>query len=266
MQSGDTLGLLAARNIYNAPWSADHPDGEERFAWRRHSVQREGKRGTGRMQPSTRCGIALAAALSILVAGGAYAAYDPAVTEAFEAPTEGADIAVQNRLYCLALAVYFEGGSTAETIEGQQYIARVVHARARDRVRKWGGGDICEVVFYKRKGVCQFSFTCLEKARQTPRGGARWELAIRYYMNPELTSDRNACRFRKEFVPVAKAGRHEFFREPTAEERAELAKSPFAPCQRYAAALEAAKQKAKAAAARKRAALARKKAKKYARK
>ena len=236
------------------------------------------------MQPSTRCGIALAAALSILVAGGAYAAYDPAVTEAFEAPTEGAEIAVQNRLYCLALAVYFEGGSTAETIEGQQYIARVVHARARDRVRKWGGGDICEVVFYKRKGVCQFSFTCLDKARQTPRGGARWELAleiarqelengadvpeqaIRYYMNPELTSDRNACRFRKEFVPVAKAGRHEFFREPTAEERAELAKSPFAPCQRYAAALEAAKQKAKAAAARKRAALARKKAKKYARK
>ena len=235
------------------------------------------------MQPSTRCGIALAAALSILVAGGAYAAYDPAVTEAFEAPAESTDIAAQNRLYCLALAVYFEGGSTAETIEGQQYIARVVHARAKDRVRKWGGGDICEVVFYKRKGVCQFSFTCLEKARQTPRGGARWALAleiarqelenaadvpeqaIRYYMNPELTSDRNACRFRKEFVPVAKAGRHEFFRETTAEERAELAKSPFAPCQRYAAALEAAKQKAKAAAARKRAGLARKKAKKYAR-
>ena len=146
-------------------------------------------------------------------------------------------------------------------------------------MRKWGGGDICDVVFYKRNGVCQFTFTCLPQARRTPRGGARWEQAlliarqelesgsdvqereVRYYMNPDLTSDRNACRFRKEFVPVLKVGRHEFFREPNEVERAALATSQHAACLRYAAAVEAAKQKAKAAAAKKRAALAKKKAK-----
>lgn len=229
------------------------------------------------MHQSKYCGIALAAALSILSFGRADAAYGLPDVETSGAEEIG--IVASSHLYCLALAVYFEGGSTAETIEGQQYIARVVTARAKDRVNKWGGGDICDVVFYKRNGVCQFSFTCLPQARWTPRGGARWaqaieiarqelenasdlqERAVRYYMNPDLTSDRNACRFRKEFVPVVKAGRHEFFREPNEAERAALATSQHAACLRYAAALEAAKQKAKAAAAKKRAALAKKKAK-----
>jgi hypothetical protein len=233
------------------------------------------------MRRAKRYGIALAAALSILSFGRAEAAYGlPPEIETSEVTEEPREIVASSHLYCLALAVYFEGGSTAESIEGQQYIARVVTARARDRVSKWGGRDICDVVFYKRGGVCQFSFTCLPKARQTPRGGGRWELAlliarqevenvselrereVRYYMNPDLTSDRNACRFRKEFVPVVRAGRHEFFREPyEAAERKALATSEHAPCVRYAAALEAAKQKAKAAAAKKRVALAKKKAK-----
>ena len=156
----------------------------------------------------------------------------------------------------------------------------MVTARAKDRVNKWGGGDICNVVFYKRGGVCQFSFACLPTARRTPRGGARWEQAvsiarrelenasdlqerdIRYYMNPEFTSDRNECRFRKEFVPVVKAGRHEFFREPDDVERAALLASLYPACVRYAAALEAQKQRAKAVAAKRQAALARKRGKK----
>jgi hypothetical protein len=87
------------------------------------------------------------------------------------------------------------------------------------------------------------------------------ERAVRYYMNPDMTSDRNACRFRKEFVPVVKAGRHEFFREPNEAERAVLMTTEHTACVRYAAAVEAAKRKAKALAAKKRAALAKKKAK-----
>ena len=152
------------------------------------------------------------------------------------------DIKAETDLYCLAVAIFFEGGSTAETLEGQRHIARVVTERAKAGLRKWGGRDLCEVVFYKRAGVCQFTFACLPLARRTPRGGARWQTAlavareelagqsevnessIRYYMNPALTSDRNACRFRKEFVPVLEAGRHHFFREPTEAERRELAK------------------------------------------
>jgi hypothetical protein len=175
----------------------------------------------------------------------------------------------QNEPYCVALAIYFEGGSTFETEEGQRHIARVVVERARANMRKWGGSNLCDVVFYKRAGVCQFSFACLPLAQRTPRGGAAWqralelakeeiegrsdvaEYSIRYYMNPALTSDRNACRFRKEFVPVVDAGRHQFFREPTEAERASLTKSEPIECKRYEAALAAKKKAVKAAAERK---------------
>jgi hypothetical protein len=233
------------------------------------------------MLRSTGCGIALAAALlpfAFVRAEAAYHSSDIDLVGGFEEPY---DITAESHLFCLALAVYFEGGSTAESIDGQEHIARVVTARAKDRVNKWGGGDICNVVFYKRGGVCQFSFACLPTARRTPRGGVRWEQAlsiarreldntndlqeraIRYYMNPEFTSDRNECRFRKEFVPVVKAGRHEFFREPNDAERAALLTSEHPACVRYAAALEAQKQRAKALAAKRHAAaLARKRGKK----
>ena len=197
------------------------------------------------------------------------------------------DFNAETDLYCVALAVYFEGGSTAETLEGQRHIARVVTERARADVRKWGGRDLCDVVFYKRGGVCQFSFACLPLARRTPRGGSRWDTAmtiareeldgrrevsdtaIRYYMNPALTSDRNACRFRKEFIPVLEAGRHEFFREPMESERQALLNSDPLECKRHKAALEAKKRIAKAAAEKRRKAkLAKMKGKKsrYARK
>lgn len=114
-----------------------------------------------------------------------------------------------------------------------------------------------------RKGVCQFSFTCLPLARRTPTYGAAWEQArriaeqelqgrndlpersIRYYMNTALTSLRNACRFRKEFVKVVDAGRHEFFREPTAEERAALASGRFEEGERYAQQLKEQEEKRK---------------------
>jgi hypothetical protein len=181
------------------------------------------------------------------------------------AGTATRDLAAESHLYCLALAVYFEGGSTAESEEGQRHIARVVSERAKANRRKWGGADICDVVFYMRAGVCQFSFACLPAGRRTPKGGPAWrysltiaqdemaqrsevhERLIRYYMNPALTSDRNACRFRKEFVPVLQAGRHHFFREPTAAEQAELAASEPIECKRYADALEAKKRAAAAA-------------------
>jgi hypothetical protein len=153
-----------------------------------------------------------------------------------------------NGLYCLTLAIYFEGGSTGESEEGQRHIARVVNLRAQSNRRIWGGDDLCDVVFYNRRQVCQFSFACLPMARRAPRFGPAWRYSetiaieelqgrsnvhamfIRYYMNPELTSDKNACRFRREFVPVLIAGRHHFFREPLARERAELARGEYDEC------------------------------------
>jgi hypothetical protein len=166
------------------------------------------------------------------------------------------DIAYETDLYCLALAVYFEGGSTDETEEGQRHIAHVVTARARANRQIWGGNKICDVVFYKRSKVCQFSFACLPINKRTVRGGKAWrysmeiardeiegrsgldERLLRYYMNAELTPPKNACRFRKEFVPVVQAGRHEFFREASRAERRALEKAEHAECKAYEASLK----------------------------
>jgi hypothetical protein len=216
---------------------------------------------------SLRFSVGLGVTLGALFFGSVYAAFMPIGDEgAVSADSVPRDIVGQSGLHCVALAVFFEGGSTFESEDGQRHIARVVVERAKANLTKWGGPDLCDVVFYKRGGVCQFSFACLALARRTPHGGPVWEKAlaiaadeleeksdvqeqsIRYYMNPALTSDRNACRFRREFVPVVEAGRHQFFREPTDFERADLKNSNPIECQRYQAALEARKQAAKALA------------------
>jgi hypothetical protein len=174
---------------------------------------------------------------------------------------ESRDIVAETERYCLTLAIYFEGGSTFEPEIGQRHIARVITERAKADRRYWGGNTICGVVFYKAKGVCQFSFACLPTARRTPRKNVLWhaseavavdalegrnddpDASIRYYMNAELSALKNVCAFRKEFVRVTKAGTHEFFREATTEERAALAKTNPEACKRYAELLKKAKKK-----------------------
>jgi len=230
---------------------------------------------------SLRFSIGLGSLLALLILGSVYAAFIPIADDnALNDELLPRDIVGESQAHCLALAIYFEGGSTSESEEGQRHIARVVVERAKANLRKWGGSDLCDVVFYKKAGVCQFSFACLPLGRRTPRPGRAWDQAlayaadeiegrssvledsIRYYMNPELTSDRNACRFRKEFVPVLVAGRHQFFREANEFERADLRSSNPVECQRYQAALEAQKRAAKAKAERaKRLALLKKKKK-----
>jgi hypothetical protein len=173
------------------------------------------------------------------------------------------DVFAETELYCLALAIYFEGGSTREPEIGQRHIARVITERAKADRPIWGGNTICGVVFYKRSKTCQFSFACLPLARRTPKRNMLWhrseaiardalsgrnegpDESIRYYMNAELSALKNVCAFRKEFVPVVKAGTHEFFREATTAERAELAKTNPEACQRHAQMLKAKKHKKK---------------------
>jgi hypothetical protein len=212
---------------------------------------------------------AIVFAISVPPSAFAYPAANVVTSPAPSYRTGERDIRAESQAYCLTLGIYFEGGSTDEPEIGQRHIARVIHERARANLRKWGGSDICDVVFYMRKGVCQFSFTCLPLARRTPSYGAAWhraraiaeeelqgmnelhERSIRYYMNVALTPLRNACRFRKEFVKVVAAGRHEFFREPTAEERIELASGKFEECERYAQQLREQEAKRKRLAAMK---------------
>src|SRR5947209_3902865 len=226
---------------------------------------------------SLRLSVGSGAVLAILVLGSVYAAFLPTGDEEAD-DLLPRDIVAESELHCVALAVYFEGGSTFESEDGQRHIARVVVERARANLNKWGGSNLCDVVFYKRAGVCQFSFACLPLARRIPRIGAAWRQAlaiaqdeiegrsgvqeetIRYYMNPALTSDRNACRFRKEFMPVVEAGRHQFFRDPMEFERVDRRNGEPIECQRYQAAIEAKKRLAKALAEkRKRLALLKKK-------
>ncbi|CAN0476962.1 unnamed protein product, partial [Phaeothamnion confervicola] len=47
------------------------------------------------------------------------------------APPVSRDIFAETELYCLALGLYFEGGSTAESDFGQRHIARVITERAK---------------------------------------------------------------------------------------------------------------------------------------
>jgi hypothetical protein len=211
----------------------------------------------------------LAALAAVVAAPVAQAGYtpDPAVAKP-EVQFAGRDIAAETALYCMTLGIYFEGGSTFETEVGQRHIARVIAERAKANRRMWGGPTICGVVFHKAKGVCQFSFACLPKARRTARGGKLWQISaaiareelegrngdphplIRYYMQAELTPLRNVCRFRREFVPVVKAGRHEFFREPSSAERKTLARGQFRECTRYAELSKSKKRKGKKAYAK----------------
>jgi hypothetical protein len=177
------------------------------------------------------------------------------------APTVSRDVFAETELYCLALGLYFEGGSTGESDTGQRHIARVITERANANRPYWGGKTICGVVFYQRK-LCQFSFACLPLARRTPRNNHLWrhsfalaqeaiegrnhepDRSIRYYMNEKLSNPKYACVFRKEFVPVVQAGTHEFFREAASWERKELAQTNPEACQRYAESLKP-KKKAK---------------------
>jgi hypothetical protein len=52
-------------------------------------------------------------------------------------------------------------------------------------------------------------------------------------LNPALTSKRTVWRFRRELMPVVEAGRHQFFRGPTADERTALATGDEVPLHDY---------------------------------
>ena len=110
------------------------------------------------MRLSVNVAVGLTALAAILVAP-TLASYGPiGQPDTFEQRWPERDIKAETELHCLAVAIFFEGGSTAETLEGQRHIARVVTERAKAGLRKWGGRDLCDVVFYKRAGVCQFTW------------------------------------------------------------------------------------------------------------
>jgi len=66
------------------------------------------------------------------------------------------------QLKCLADNVYYE--ARGEPVEGQIAVAQVTLNRVVNG--RWGN-TVCEVVYYKRLGVCQFSWVC--QSRKLPK-------------------------------------------------------------------------------------------------
>jgi hypothetical protein len=123
--------------------------------------------------------LVFASFIAILTGGAAQASPAPLPeTHTTRDDVINRDIMAETQLYCLALAIYFEGGSTDEPEIGQRHVARVVVARAAANRTIWGGSNICDVVFYQRKKTCQFSFACLPTAQRTPRGGPAWRYSM----------------------------------------------------------------------------------------
>jgi hypothetical protein len=134
---------------------------------------------------------------------------------------------------CLAHALHFEGGSTGEPEIGLRFIGKTITGRASENLSKWGGSDVCDVVFRKVGEICQFTFACLPASQRTPVAGAAWELSKRiaaeeieggntdlehvsqrHYLNPEQTSSRMICLFDREYVLLTQAASHIFYRVP----------------------------------------------------
>ena len=110
------------------------------------------------------------------------------VTDLFER-----NVVSETDLYCMTLAIFFEGGSTGESETGMRHIARVIAERAKANRKEWGGNTICGVVFYKR-AKCQFSFACLPLARRTPRPGPSWDASRKNSWRPATVTRTNSLR------------------------------------------------------------------------
>lgn len=142
----------------------------------------------------------------------------------------------------LAKNVYWEALAANEPELSARMVARVTTTRTKANKSYWGGGSIHGVVYARAKKpdgtvVCQFTWTCLEVAKQEPAAGARWELAKRiareelaekftppaplanatFYLNPKYSGRSNICWFKTSLILLGKAepaSQHVFYREP----------------------------------------------------
>jgi hypothetical protein len=156
------------------------------------------------------------------------------------------------RLIALAKNVYYEALLANEPEISSRMVAHVTGVRAKQNKRYFGGSDIRDVVYARKKKkngviVCQFSWTCIEAANREPSKRHLWESALRiakdelagkfvppphlfgadFYLNVKYSGRRNICEFKTERVYLGKAeseSQHEFFRTATVSERAKLPK------------------------------------------
>lgn len=155
----------------------------------------------------------------------------------FTEPIHSDDVVLTRNEWCVARAVYFEGGSSKypEPYVGLQLAAYVMKARGLEDLRMWGWYTGCGVVNKNAGGVYQFSAMANEKNRTARPGGWRWRQVvmatlsvyrygwhpaivfggrwdeIRYYMRRSYSNPDNVRRFDAEFDYIGTVGHHEFF-------------------------------------------------------
>ena len=139
---------------------------------------------------------------------------------------------------CLAMNIYYE--ARGESLHGQEAVAYVTTARAKDNLSEFGGPSICGVVFQRNvredgKLIAEFSWTSTRSLAERPRKVVPWNNAwriaerwlngdgevgelltgARYYLNPEHASPAGLCWFKRNAVPLGPTvGNHAFYRRP----------------------------------------------------
>jgi spore germination cell wall hydrolase CwlJ-like protein len=130
---------------------------------------------------------------------------------------------VKRQVTCLADNIYFE--SVQEPVYGQKAVAHVTMNRVRSGNYP---NNVCSVVQQKTKGVCQFSWFCMEKhlkQRLTIRKSKEYneilKLAVDVYINYDGGNDvtKGSTFYHADYVnprwrlqKVKKIGRHIFYR------------------------------------------------------
>jgi spore germination cell wall hydrolase CwlJ-like protein len=89
----------------------------------------------------------------------------------------------QDELICLAKNIYHE--ARGEPIEGQKAVARVTYNRKR--VQKFD--SMCDVVYFKHKGTCAFSWVC--EGKDEPKSMDAWHRAIK--VAEDFLRNPNCC-------------------------------------------------------------------------
>jgi cell wall hydrolase len=139
---------------------------------------------------------------------------------------------------CLALNVYHE--ARGESLLGQEAVAYVTIARARENIAEFGGPSICSVVFHRNvredgKLIAEFSWTSMRSLAKPRLKAAPWDRAwniaeqwldgggmiredlkdARYYLNLKNASPAGLCWFSRNTVALGHTvGNHTFYRRP----------------------------------------------------
>lgn len=122
------------------------------------------------------------------------------------------------QINCLAKNIYFEARN--QPLQGQIAVALVTFNRAKSGVYP---NNICDVVYQKRKGVCQFTWVCYNhKITETDTWKDIWLLSRQLYINKPYDFTNGARFYHADYVQpnwnflklerVAMIGDHIFYR------------------------------------------------------